>query len=232
MTGKLLKYLEENWETRQMLMVRKRLLNENKLDRAAKLDNYEKCKVDGSKEEIIQSHYTYIIQRLRHNLPESSIIHKLRDWLVAEGYKSGELKSFVHEDVPKMVERWRMEMMIKLYAMASGDPSGQKLFLQSTRYGDLTKHFNNYLMVKENRRRDPDQFSILAGLLRDDPKNLLFLTSDLNEAKSAHQNRMKCVIVARTGTEFPQDGSMAHFPVVSSLEHINFVETGSAPECC
>jgi len=87
-------------------------------------------------------------------------------------------------------------------------------------------------MVNESRRKDPEQYSIIAGLLREDPKNLLFLTSEPNEAIAAHRNRIKCVIVARAGTELPEDGSLEHFPVVASLEHINFVETGSAPECC
>jgi len=126
MTDNLLRYLDENWETKNMLMVRKRLLNENKLDRAAKRDDYTKCQVAGTKKEIIESHYTYVIERLRHSLPESSIIHKLRDWIVAEGYKSGQLKSYVHADIPKTVDAWRMGMMIKLYSLAPGDPSGQR----------------------------------------------------------------------------------------------------------
>lgn len=119
-------YFEETWDTKQMKMVRDRLLKENRTDLASKGNVYVKLPRKGTHEELIPKFYEYTIARMQKPLPQSSIINKIKEWIMVDGYNSGKLKSHVYDDVPKVLHVWRMEMMIKLFSFEKGDAEGQK----------------------------------------------------------------------------------------------------------
>lgn len=107
-------------------MVRARLVKENQTDRAAKGNVYEKLPMDGPKAELVSKYCEYVQVRMQTRLPKSSIITKIKERITVHGYSSGELKSHVYDDVPHILDLWRMKMMIKLYSFAIGDAEGQK----------------------------------------------------------------------------------------------------------
>src|SRR5262249_19253547 len=81
----------------------------------------------------------WLMDRDRKSTPLKSLQGRIWD----EGYRSGELRSQVFEDVPRAFERWRKQgKQICIYS--SGSVLAQKLLFAHTESGDLTGYIDGY----------------------------------------------------------------------------------------
>lgn len=95
------------------------------------------------------------------------------------------------DDVPKVFDHWRMHLFIKLFTYASGSREGQKLFFKSSKFGDLTPFFNNYIDSSGGAKRDSQRYLTIAVLLREKIDNILFFTDEPEDAQAALDAGMK-----------------------------------------
>src|SRR5262249_26081798 len=70
-----------------------------------------------------------------------------------EGYRSGELRGEVYEDVPRAFERWKKERK-RIAIFSSGSVLAQKLLFGHSNAGDLTKYIENYFDTTTGPKRE------------------------------------------------------------------------------
>lgn len=108
----------------------------------------------------------------------------------------------------------------------------------------MSGYFNNCIQCSADARRDPAFYRSVASLLRDQPANVLFVTSLADEARAAHAAGMPCLLVrppaAATGDSTdpsaaagPAEQAGCEFPVVEAIEQVDFyVDPTRALQCC
>lgn len=133
----------------------------------------------GNKEEIVTQIERHILFRMNERLYGE---HLLLLWneIWETGYKSGTLKAHVYDEIPRILEQWRMHLFIKLYTLASGQAQGQKLFFKSTVGGDLTSYIANYMDPSSIGKTNEKCYNAIVYALRDRPNNLVYLTDNLS----------------------------------------------------
>lgn len=109
----------------------------------------------------------------------------LQGILWEEGYRSGEIKGHVYEDVPEALERWKNAGK-KLGVFSSGSVAAQKLIFGYSEKGDLTPYFSAYFDTKTGGKRETETYTKIASELKTEPGKILFL-SDIKEELEAAQ---------------------------------------------
>ena len=226
-------YLEEHWNDNKIQRIIQRFR-----EQAIIHQNYDSNipqieAADKDKESVLNSaivHIRWLAQS--GNRTSYDAYNILRNLIWTDGYKSGQLKTHVFDDVPDAFHQWRMVQFIKLYGFASGPSEGQKLYYKSTIKGDLTKYFNNFIDASGKKKLDPKKYEILAKSLRDIPKNIVFFTDSTEEAKAAQEAGMISVVVIREGNSQYDQRQLQNLYSIKSLNQIEFDESSAAPPCC
>jgi hypothetical protein len=136
-------------------------------------------KASPDKETIATQMEQHVLYRMNHRLYSD---HLLLLWneVWEAGYKSGQLKAHVYDEVPTILDRWRMHLFIKLYTLASGQSQGQKLFFKNTIGGDLTALIANYMDPSSIGKTNEKCYNAIVYALRDRPDNLVYLTDNIS----------------------------------------------------
>ncbi|RWS14493.1 enolase-phosphatase E1-like protein [Dinothrombium tinctorium] len=224
-------YLDQNWSDKKLNYLIDRIEKQTQLDHASGEKNAPSI-VRKTESQFKQSLIENINWRMQRPMYKYSPLMTLFDWMWADGYKNGTLKSHIYPDVPKCLAHWRMHLFIKLFSVAVADASGQKLFFQSTIHGDLTKNFNNYIQFTLENRKLASFYRILISLVRDEPKNLLFLTANLEEALAAKSVGIVCIIIDRPENEKYTTTELNGIQTASSFDDIEFIEDPNSPAPC
>ena len=152
--------------------------------------------------------------RLRHNTPKEELesVVEYIEWLMdrdrkstslkslqgriwEEGYKRGELRSQVFDDVPRALERWQKQKK-NICIFSSGSVLAQKLLFAHTTAGDLTQHISHYFDTSIGGKTDTQTYQAIATILQGLPPEISFLsdvTTELDAAKSAGMQTLLCV---------------------------------------
>jgi len=136
----------------------------------------------------------FLIDDDRKSTPLKSIQGKI--WQA--GYKSGELRSVVFDDVPAAFERWE-EDGTTLAIYSSGSVLAQKLLFQHTNHGDLTPYISHYFDTNTGGKRDAASYSKIAGQLELDPAKVLFVSDITAELDAARPAGMQTALSIRPG---------------------------------
>jgi enolase-phosphatase E1 len=151
---------------------------------------------------------------LRHNTPEEELesVVEYIEWLMdrdrkstslkslqgriwEQGYKRGELRGQVFDDVPRALERWQKQKK-KICIFSSGSVLAQKLLFAHTTAGDLTQHISHYFDTSTGGKTDTQTYQAIATVLQRSPREIAFLsdvTAELDAAKSAGIKTLLCV---------------------------------------
>jgi enolase-phosphatase E1 len=114
-----------------------------------------------------------------------------------EGYKTGELKGHVYEDVLPALKEWKNEgIHIGIYS--SGSVHAQKLLFKNSIYGDLTEYFSNYFDTSVGQKRQAQSYKSIASQLSLNPQDILFLSDIIEELDAAKEIGMHTMQLVRS----------------------------------
>ncbi len=137
-----------------------------------------------------------------------------------EGYKKGEIKGHIYEDAYRKLKEWH-ERGIPIYVYSSGSVKAQKLLFGHTPYGDINYLFSGYFDTKIGSKKDPESYRRIAKEIGFKPEEILFLSDNVDEVKSASEVGMKVVRFAREGeNEYLENFP---FPQVRSFEDLEIL---------
>lgn len=159
----------------------------------------------------------WLILRDRKSTPLKSLQGKIWE----EGYRSGELRSQVFEDVPPALERWHKEQRT-VSIFSSGSVLAQKLLFGHTTGGDLTRYLSSYFDTTVGSKTDPGSYQTIASALRSSRLDTVFISDVTSELDAAGAAGLQTLLCLRPGNR-PQPANT--YPSIRS-----FAEVGG-PRC-
>jgi enolase-phosphatase E1 len=150
----------------------------------------------------------WLMDRDRKSTPLKSLQGKIWE----EGYRRGELRGLVFEDVPRALERWRAEGK-QICIFSSGSVLAQKLLFSHTEAGDLTDHIDGYFDTNMGAKVEPASYTRIAAALARDPGEILFVSDVAPELDAARSGGLQTRLCVRPGNAPQREGS--HGAIVS-----------------
>ncbi|HTF37258.1 MAG TPA: acireductone synthase [Blastocatellia bacterium] len=207
-------YLEARSASTEVQTDIRELLQENSDDVRRELDP---PLINGPAERVspdeVVAYVHWLMERDRKTTPLKSLQGKIWD----EGYRRGELRSQVFEDVPRAFKRWR-EQARKIFIYSSGSVLAQKLLFANTEAGDLTPFISGYFDTNIGAKKDPESYRGIASELELQSLAVLFVsdvTAELDAAATAGCETLLCV---RPGNH-PQSPAASH-TIINTFDEI------------
>ncbi|WP_395744463.1 acireductone synthase [Prosthecobacter sp.] len=125
-------------------------------------------------------------------------LKQLQGLIWEEGFKNGELRSRIFEDVPHALAGWcRQGREIRIYS--SGSVHAQKLFFAHTKRGNLTAHFSGYYDTTTGSKREAASYAAIAADCGLETKEILFVSDVVEELNAARNAGMLTALALRPG---------------------------------
>lgn len=116
-----------------------------------------------------------------------------------KGYKCGELKSEVYEDVLRFFQRSKRDN-IKIAIYSSGSRNAQKLLFRYSNLGDLREYISCYFDTTVGQKQQTESYrEIMKTLGVDSAHEVMFVTDIPGEGKAAELAGMRSVLAERPG---------------------------------
>jgi enolase-phosphatase E1 len=134
---------------------------------------------------------------------KSTSLKSLQGRIWEAGYRAGELRGQVYDDVPRAIERWRWQDR-EVAIFSSGSVLAQRLLLKTTAAGDLTRFSCFYFDTTTGAKRDAESYRRIAAKLRVAPSAILFISDtvpELDAARAAGVDTLLCVRGAASPSE-------------------------------
>lgn len=144
-------------------------------------------------------------RRLMAEDRKSTGLKALQGILWEEGYRSGELKAEVYDDVPAAFERWR-EAGLRLRVFSSGSVLAQKLLFAHTRQGDLMRFFEGYHDTSTGPKGEARSYRVIAQAFGVAAGEVLYLSDVVAELDAAAEAGLQTALLLRPGNP-PQPAS-------------------------
>ena len=125
---------------------------------------------------------------------KSTALKSIQGKIWEEGYRNGELRSQVFDDVPPALKRWH-EQKKTVSIFSSGSVLAQKLLFAHTSHGDLTPHLSQYFDTTTGSKTKAQSYESIAKALRQSPSQIVFISdvvAELDAAKSAGMQTLLC----------------------------------------
>lgn len=155
-------------------------------------------------EEEVESVVEYI-EWLMDRDRKSTSLKSLQGRIWEQGYKRGELRARVFDDVPRALERWQKQKK-DICIFSSGSVLAQKLLFAHTTAGDLTPYISHYFDTSTGGKTDTQTFQAIAIILQRSPGEIAFLSDVTTELDAAKSARMQTLLCLRPGNR-PQPAS-------------------------
>lgn len=144
--------------------------------------------------ESISKYLKFLIDSDRKSTPLKSLQGKI--W--KQGYKTGELKSEIFEDVPSAFKRWHSEnKIIAIYS--SGSVLAQKLLFKYTNRGDLTSFISNYFDTIIGNKKETISYKRILAKFNFSASELLFISDSIEELDAAKNAGFETLLSIREG---------------------------------
>ena len=128
----------------------------------------------------------FIKQLVQWSLEDRKIkpLKDLQGVIWKKGYEQGILKGHVFDDVLPAFERW-IEQSFKIAIYSSGSVPAQKLLLEHSIKGDLSKYLCAYFDTKVGSKKEINSYKTIATLLDCSEEKILFLSDAHTELECA-----------------------------------------------
>jgi enolase-phosphatase E1 len=149
---------------------------------------------DNTPEEELESVVEYI-EWLMDRDRKSRSLKSLQGRIWEEGYKRGELRGQIFDDVPRALQRWQNQEK-KIAIFSSGSVLAQKLLFAHTTAGDLSRHISHYFDTTAGSKTDKQSYQEIASVLQLFPSEIAFISdvaTELDAAKSAGMHTLLCL---------------------------------------
>ena len=138
----------------------------------------------------------------------------LQGMIWEEGYRTGVFAPNLYEDVVPALHRWhRSGLRLALYS--SGSEQAQRLLLEHTTAGDLTRLFSSFFDATVGAKTGTVSYRKIADLMNLQPGGILFLSDLEAELDAANAAGLLTAQVVRHGT---RPGT--RHPTCSTFDHI------------
>jgi enolase-phosphatase E1 len=166
-------------------------------------------------EEEFDSAAEYIEWLMDHDRKSTSL-KSLQGRIWEEGYKRGELRGQVFDDVPRALERWpKQEKKISIFS--SGSVLAQKLLFTHTTAGDLSRHISHYFDTTVGSKTDKQSYQRIVSLLQLLPSDFVFISDVSPELDAAKLAGMHTLLCMRPGNR-PQ--TVSTHPRIQTLDEV------------
>lgn len=153
---------------------------------------------DGAKNEVIRSVVEYVHWNICADR-KIGPLKQLQGYIWDVGYKSGELKAQVYDDVPGFLQRME-DKRVRVGIYSSGSRQAQKALFQYSDKGDLREYLSVYFDTKVGHKRETRSYEeMLQSLGVDSGKDVLFVTDIIEEADAATKAGVDAVLSVRPG---------------------------------
>ena len=207
-------YLEDRPASTEAQADIRELLQENSDDARRGLDP---PLINGPAERVspdeVVAYVHWLMDRDRKTTPLKSLQGRIWD----EGYRRGELRSQVFEDVPRAFKRWR-EQAKKIFIYSSGSVLAQKLLFANTEAGDLTPFISGYFDTNVGAKRDSQSYSRIASELKLQSFAVLFVSDVIAELDAAATAGCETLLCVRPGNH-PQSPAASH-TIINTFDEI------------
>ena len=163
--------------------------------------------------ESVANYLKFLIEVDRKSKPLKSIQGKI--WQA--GYKSGELKSIMFEDVPRAFERWKQEGKT-IAIFSSGSVLAQKLIFKYSNFGDLSGFIDDYFDTNIGAKKESKSYGNIAGKLQKQKREILFISDVLDELNAAHKAGLDGVLCVREGNALVGDNH--NYQTISNFDYL------------
>lgn len=218
----LAKYLRERWHSDEVIATLARLIRQEERDNREGLSPPKIWKLTETNDmnKIIDSIVSNVIWQMdskRHN----TALKQLQILVWVYGYENNELKGHVYEDVGDSFRRWR-SMGIRLFAYSTGMAVAQQLLFSNSSQGNLMNLIENYFDVLVGPKNSAPSFRKIAWYMSVPTTQLLFITDTVDEGRAAKDAGCQVVLVQRPENRRIPPSLINEFPIVTSLNHIEF----------
>jgi enolase-phosphatase E1 len=129
---------------------------------------------------------------------KSTGLKTLQGLIWRDGYRGGELRSEIYDDVAPALERWhRAGLRIAIYS--SGSTEAQRLLFAHSDHGDLTRWLDGYFDTTTGPKREADSYRRIAEALGLPPARIVFVSDVVAELDAARAAGMQGVLSLRPG---------------------------------
>jgi enolase-phosphatase E1 len=214
--ARLAKYLEAHWDKDEVTEVRRRLTEEYEQESRSKARTG--LRTEGEAGLRTAGDSAAFALRLMDRDRKSPGLKQLQGLIWEEGYRVGQLRGAVYEDVPGSIRRWRASgAEVAIYS--SGSELAQRLLFQSTPHGDLTPHLKAFFDTAVGAKIEAASYARIATTLGRPPGEILFVSDVMLELKAAREAGMAVVLSMRPGN--PPQTFADTVESVTSLDQID-----------
>ena len=206
--ARLAKYLEAHWQGDEISEVRRKLTEEYEQDHRSEARTGLRTAGDAA---------AFALRLMDHDR-KSPGLKLLQGLIWEEGYRMGQLRGQVYEDVPASIRRWRASGAdVAIYS--SGSELAQRLLFQSTVHGDLTPELKAFFDTAFGAKVEAASYARIATALGRPPGEILFVSDVVAELRAARETGMAVVLSVRPGNP-PQTYSET-LETITSLDQID-----------
>lgn len=133
-----------------------------------------------------------------------------------EGYRSGQLRAEIFDDVAGSLKRWH-EQGRRIAIFSGGSVLAQKLLFAYTTAGDLTRYISSYFDTTTGSKTDPASYKKIADECQLNPAEVVFISDVVAELDAGQSANLKTLLSVRPGNR-PQ-AATTHV-AINSFEEI------------
>mmetsp|Transcript_2711 Transcript_2711/g.4838 ORF Transcript_2711/g.4838 Transcript_2711/m.4838 type:complete len:254 (+) Transcript_2711:83-844(+) len=171
---------------------------------------------DDSQDSIIQS----IVKNVHWQMDrdrKATALKQLQGHMWEIGYKGGELKGPVYEDVVPAFENIK-EKGTPIYIYSSGSIHAQKLLFGNSSKGDLLPFFSGHFDTTIGLKIVSQSYLDISARLSLPPENILFVTDSIKETEAATAVGVNVLVAVREGNAaLPEEHP---FKTITSFDQI------------
>ena len=148
---------------------------------------------------------------------KSPALKQLQGLIWEQGYKAGELRGLVWDDVPRAMERWRASgLRIAIYS--SGSELAQRRLFESVSTGDLTPLIERFFDTAVGGKMQPASYDRIAAELDVTAADVTFISDVTAELAAARDAGCHAVLYVREGNA-PQPEA-AQYPAITTFDEL------------
>ena len=152
------------------------------------------------------------VRRLMQEDRKLTPLKTLQGKIWEEGYRSGQLRGEVYEDVPSAFDRWKRDGK-RIAIFSSGSVLAQKLLFGNSTRGDLTRFVEAYFDTTTGPKRDAASYLKIAEAMKLPAREFLFVSDVSAELDAAGEAGMLTALSLRPGVAAP--AGEKHPPIAS-----------------
>jgi 2,3-diketo-5-methylthio-1-phosphopentane phosphatase len=135
-----------------------------------------------------------------------------------QGYRSGELRGVVFDDVPPAIRRWH-DAGLRVAVYSSGSELAQRRLFESTAGGDLTPLLSGFFDTRVGAKIESASYARIASAFGVTPSTMLFVSDVTRELAAAREAGLQVVLSLRPGNATQADRTL--YDNVASFDELS-----------